>query len=132
MASALLALLLVALGGFAGTVARVWLTETVDTRWGDRFPAGTLTVNATGALLIGVLAGTVLDPAAPAAAHSLLWLGLAAGTLGSFTTVSSFSLQTLALLRAGRTGTAAINIAGSLALCLAAAALGLVIGGTVS
>jgi fluoride exporter len=132
MTSALLALLLVAAGGFAGTVARVWLTETVDMRWGDRFPAGTLAVNVTGALLIGVLAGTVLDPAAPAAAHSLLWLALAAGILGSFTTVSSFSLQTLALMRAGRTGTAMANIAGSLALCLASAALGVVIGGALS
>jgi fluoride exporter len=132
MASALLALLLVAVGGFAGTVARVWLTETVDARWGGRFPAGTLMVNVTGALLIGVLAGAVLDPIAPAAPHSLLWLGLAAGTLGSFTTVSSVSLQTLALMRAGRTRTAAANIAGSLALCLAAAAVGLTIGGALS
>jgi CrcB protein len=132
MTTAFLVLLLVAAGGFAGTVARVWLTGIVDARWGDRFPAGTLAVNATGALLIGLLAGAIADPFAPAAPHSLLWLGLAAGLLGSFTTVSSVSLQTLALLRAGRTSIAAINIASSVALCLAAAALGLAIGGTMS
>ena len=117
----------VALGGGLGAVARFWVSAAVGRRLGEGFPWGTLTVNVTGAGLIGVLAGVLLAPGSTA--HGLgatgqpsLWAGLVIGGLGSYTTVSSFSVQTLALLRNRRAGRALANVALSLALCLGVAA----------
>ncbi|MRH20733.1 fluoride efflux transporter CrcB [Rhodovulum strictum] len=124
MAEALIALGLVALGGAVGSVARFWLSGVVARRFGETFPLGTLTVNVTGAVAIGVLAALLLAPGTHEIGNRTLWAGLAVGILGSYTTVSSFSLQTLALARNGETGRALANIVLSLALCLAAAAGG--------
>ncbi len=115
-------LALVALGGAIGGMARFWVGALVGRRFGDTFPWGTLVVNVTGAASIGVLAAIFLDREAHAVTSIPLWAWLVAGTLGSYTTVSSFSLQTLALLRSGETMSAALNIVASLALCLTAAA----------
>jgi CrcB protein len=114
-------LVLVALGGAVGAVARVWLSGVVTHHLSGRFPWGTLVVNATGALAIGVLA-TILP--APAEAWREVWLILIIGILGSYTTVSSFSLQTLALARSGGVGQAVSNVLASLGLCLGAAFAG--------
>lgn len=111
-------LVLVALGGAIGSVARVWLAGVITQWLGAGFPWGTLAVNATGALAIGVLAGAMRG--APEG-----WLLLVIGVLGSYTTVSSFSLQTLALARGGQPGLAACNLLASLGLCLGAAFAGL-------
>lgn len=115
---------LVALGGALGGIGRHAVSGLVARRWGEAFPWGTLAVNVSGAVLIGVLAGLILDPDR-AVRHPSLWLGLVTGMLGSYTTVSSFSLQTLALLRGGETGRALANVALSLGLCLGAAGLAL-------
>lgn len=108
---------LLALCGFVGGVARVWLAARVAATLGDRFPWGTLAVNVSGAALIGMLAGLVPP-------GETLWVALAIGVLGSYTTVSSFSLQTLALLREGAARLALANVLASTLLCLLAAALG--------
>jgi CrcB protein len=79
-------------------------------------------VNLSGAAAIGVL--WAMHRALP----SDTWTFFATGVLGSYTTVSSFSLQTLALARDGQTRAAALHAAGSTAACLAAAALGVWIG----
>ncbi|WP_019558637.1 fluoride efflux transporter CrcB [Thioalkalivibrio sp. ALE12] len=85
-------LLLVGAGGALGGLARFWLSQWIDNRTGGgRFPWGTLAVNAFGALLIGLALGWTSGPAWT----SWLWLLLVVGVLGSFTTVSSFSLQVL-------------------------------------
>ncbi len=84
-------LVLVGAGGALGGLARFWLSQWIDNHTGGRFPWGTLAVNASGALLIGVVLGVVADPSGA----SWLWLLLVVGVLGSFTTVSSFSLQTV-------------------------------------
>jgi fluoride exporter len=117
-------LLLVALGGAFGGVGRFWLSGFVARRFGESFPWGTLAVNVTGAMAIGALAAIALDPASHAVLRLPLWLMLAVGVLGSYTTVSSFALQTLALARAGERWGALANIALSVTLCLAAATLG--------
>jgi CrcB protein len=80
-------------------------------------------VNTTGAFAIGVMAGAADSEAF--AASSFVWPAAVIGFLGSYTTVSSFSLQTLALAREGGWLRAAGNIVLSLVLCLSAAALGL-------
>jgi fluoride exporter len=111
---------LVAIGGALGGIGRVWLGERVARRHGERFPWGTLAVNVSGAAAIGVLAALILEPGRGPISDDSLWLALIIGVLGSYTTVSSFSLQTLALLRAREPLRALANVAASTGLCLAA------------
>jgi CrcB protein len=121
--------LLVALGGAVGACARFWLSGVVARRVGETFPWGTLAVNASGALAVGFLAALLLAPhGAAAGGRGTPWLALVVGVLGSYTTVSSFSLQTLALLRGGEGGRAALNVLATLVLCLGAAVAGLLGG----
>ncbi|PBS13284.1 fluoride efflux transporter CrcB [Lysobacteraceae bacterium NML93-0792] len=119
-----LQLLSVAIGGAFGGAARFWLSGVVARRFGKTFPWGTLVVNVSGAFAIGVLAALWTERAGHAVLHVPLWTGLVVGVLGSFTTVSSFSLQTLALLRDGEYARAFGNVAGSLLGCLAAVSAG--------
>lgn len=119
-------LLWVALGSLFGGSARYFLSGFVGRRIGETFPWGTLTVNVSGCFAIGVLAATANN-------HLLMdipawWQLIVVGFLGTYTTVSSFSLQTLALARDGELLQAGGNILLSLVLCLAAAALGLSAG----
>ena len=124
MLEALIALALIAVGGGLGSMARFWVSGVVARRYGETFPWGTLVVNVTGSAAIGLAAALLLAPETHAIEHRTAWAGLVIGVLGSYTTVSSFSLQTLALARNGEIGRALANIVLSLALCLAAAALG--------
>lgn len=120
----MITLLLVALGGAIGACGRVWLSEAVARWLGEGFPWGTLVVNASGALAIGLLAARFLAGDGVAEPWREAWAGLVVGVLGSYTTVSAFSLQTLLLLRAGQAGRAALNLFASFGLCLASAFAG--------
>ena len=113
---------LVSLGAIAGTPLRFYVGRVVSERVGETFPWGTLVVNVTGCFVMG----TVADYAARHGLSGLseAWLLLAVGFLGSYTTVSSFALQTLALARDGQTGAAAGYIVLSVGLCLGAVAIG--------
>ncbi len=124
MTFSLIHLLLVAAGGGIGGIGRFWLTGAIDRRTAETFPWGTLVVNATGAAAIGVLAGLLLEPGTQTTGQPSVWSGLIVGILGSYTTVSSFSLQTLALARNGEPLRAMLYVAASLVLCLSAAAAG--------
>ncbi|MDX1587699.1 MAG: fluoride efflux transporter CrcB [Oleiphilaceae bacterium] len=113
--------LAVALGGAAGGALRYWVNGLVVQRTGEVFPWGTLLVNLSGCALMGalaVLAGTQggLDKATMAL--------LMAGFCGSYTTVSSFSLQTLMLFQQGEASQAVANIILSLFGCMATLWLG--------
>ena len=89
-------------------------------------PAGTLAVNLAGSLLLGLLLAAA--PAWPALSPA--WrLALGVGFLGSFTTFSTFGVDTVLLVQAGQGRAALLNVGLHLALGLAAAALGLAIGG---
>lgn len=116
---------LVGIGGAIGAIARFWLSGLVGQRVGETFPWGTLVVNVTGCFAIGMIAGLLRD----ADSGSLLWPAMVTGVLGSYTTVSSFSLQTMNLMRGGEWRHAAGNVAASLLLCLAATCLGLGLAG---
>lgn len=118
MADLILALAWVALGSALGGAARFAVSGLVARAIGETFPWGTMAVNASGSLALGALAAHA-DALAPA-----LWHFAALGFLGSYTTVSSFSLQTLALVRDGEHARAASNVVLSLGVCLAAAAAG--------
>jgi fluoride exporter len=109
-------------GSAMGGMARYGLSGLVARHVGETFPWGTLVVNVSGALLAGLLLGAVTQTGDhPAALLQFLLFGF----LGSYTTVSSFSLQTLQLARNGQWLPATGNVALSAGLCLAAAWLGL-------
>ena len=117
-------LLLVAAGGAVGAVLRFSLGSAVQ-NWSARgFPYGTLTVNVLGSLLIGVFYVWLIERAALADEWRL---ALIVGLLGSFTTFSSFSLETLQLIEKGATGPALMNVLFSVCLCLGACWVGLLL-----
>lgn len=120
-------LLWLLLGCAAGGMARYALTAFVDSKRTDNFPWGTLYVNVSGALAIGVLAA-VIASGNGWLSHIDFSLFLLTGFLGSYTTVSSFSLQTFALINEGETRQAVRNVVLSFFLCLSGAALGLILG----
>lgn len=108
--------LAVALGGAAGSVLRYALTGLLAHAAAGGFPVATWVVNAAGSFLIGVLLTWVRD-------HTLLLL-LVTGFCGGFTTFSTFSADTVQLLRAGAWGTAGSYVVLSVGCCLVAAAAG--------
>lgn len=116
---------LVALGGAMGAVARAVLSTAILSRWPSRWPAGTIVVNVTGCLLLGVLMGIL----ATRPQLSPGWRAFAAvGVLGAFTTFSTFEHETLVLLQRGDPGSAVGNVAVSLLAGLAAVWAGQALG----
>ena len=116
-------LLSVVVGSALGGVSRYFLSGMIARGVGETFPWGTLVVNVTGAFVIGLFGGLATDNAALLGSPDL-WLLAVTGFCGGYTTVSSFSLQTLALARDGEGGRAVLYVALSVALSLTAAALG--------
>ncbi|WP_338036031.1 fluoride efflux transporter FluC [Halorhodospira abdelmalekii] len=117
-------LVAVALGSALGGMARYWVTDAVDRRLSRRFPWGTLVVNGSGAAAAGALAALLiaspwfaLDEADVDGAAALLLIGFC----GSYTTVSTFALQTLDLAQGARWLMVVGNIFGSLLFCLGGA-----------
>ena len=116
-------LMTVGFGGAAGSIVRYLLSGGIlagQTLLG--FPAGTFTVNAAGSLLIGILLEASVS-------ETLGWL-LIVGFCGGFTTFSTFSADTVRLLRAGCYNAAAVYVALSVAVCIVFAALGMWVGTT--
>lgn len=113
--------LVVALAGGAGAVLRALLIHHVGIRRNDPLPVGTLVVNASGSLLLGILTGLSLYHGL--GSHLLAVIGV--GLCGGYTTWSTASWETVHLLHTGQRGYAVIYTVGGLAICLAAAAAGL-------
>ena len=115
---------LVALGGIVGCVARYWLSGVVQ-RLGDHgFPSGTLAVNIVGSLLIGIVMTLSLERGL---VDERLRILLTTGFCGGFTTMSTFSYETFALLQDGEHLLAVANTGVTFAACLGAVWLGNVI-----
>jgi CrcB protein len=113
---------LVAIGALVGTAARVFVSERVAVHLGDVFPWGILTVNVSGCFLAGLALAHAQQSGLPVGSQP--WLLAITGFLGSYTTVSSFALQTLTLVRSERRFGALAYIATSLGLCVLAVAAG--------
>jgi CrcB protein len=111
-----------ALGGLAA-VARFLVDEAVAARVTARLPLGTLVVNVSGALALGVLVGASVH------GHAYLLAGVA--VLGSYTTFSTWMFESRTLAAEGRPGALAalVNVLASLALGIGAVALGRLIAG---
>lgn len=116
--------LLIALGGALGALARYWVGAAVGSRFGTRFPYGTLVINLTACVIIG---------------FSLTYLGsrvelspawrylIPIGFVGAYSTFSTYEWETLSSLRSGAFAMAALYAVGSLLLGLVAVWLGIVL-----
>lgn len=113
--------LLIALGGSLGAVARYGVATWVYQHTGTSFPWGTLIVNVSGSFAIGFLTALFESTIVPTGWRSVLTIGF----LGAYTTFSTFSLETMNLLREGEMRLAAGNIVLSTAAGLAAVVLGI-------
>lgn len=109
----------VAVAGAAGAACRYVVDYAVTARAGGLFPWGTLVVNVTGAVLIGLIAGAVANLGTPGTTKVVA----AAGFCGAFTTFSTLVHETWQLIDDRAYGRAAANLA-SLALSLPAVAAG--------
>jgi fluoride exporter len=116
---------IVTVGGGIGALARYVLSTWVGSIWGVAFPWGTLAVNGIGSFIIGVVMVLSLDRGIVSADVRLL---LTTGFCGGLTTFSTFSYETLALMRSEQWGAAGANTLVNLAVCFAATGLGLVVG----
>lgn len=113
----------ISIGAVLGANARYLLGGWINQLLSGSFPYATLAINVSGSLVIGVVLGLAADRVVP-----WWWRpGIAIGFLGSYTTFSTFSYETLNLLQEGSYVAAFANMGVSLALALGAVALGVVI-----
>lgn len=119
------AFILVGLGGVLGANARYLLTVWAANRYGVDFPYGTFLINVSGSLGIGLgitlLAVQVGD--LPEARHLLI-----AGFFGAYTTFSTFTFESVALLRRREVGLGLVNIGGSTLMGIGGCIAGIVLG----
>jgi CrcB protein len=116
--------LAVGLGAALGAVARFLVDQAISRRLRTMFPAGTWFINISGSFVLGLLAG-------PATRHGLAVSAVAilgTGVCGGYTTFSTFTFDSVRLMREGSGNVALANLLGSIAAGLAATALGLGIG----
>jgi CrcB protein len=118
-------LLFIASGGAVGAVMRYGASLGVYSMLGRGFPYGTLFVNVLGSLLMGFLSIVMLERfnVGPEWRAAIL-----VGLLGSFTTFSTFSIETLNLLEQGDFTRAILNMLLSVSVCLIAVWFGIILG----
>jgi CrcB protein len=119
------AVILVAVGGALGAVARYLVGTWMVSRMGTGFPWHTFVVNVSGAFLIGVLMALALDKGV-ASGNVVLLVGI--GLLGGFTTFSTLAFESIVLAERGLGLAALGNVFGTAIVGLAAAWLGIVVG----
>lgn len=114
---ALVAYLVIGIGSALGGIARYGCGLAAVALWGPGFPWGTLLINILGSIVIGGFA-TLTGPDGRLLVGTLARQFVMVGICGGYTTFSSFSLETLELLRHGRLPAALAYVALSLTLCL--------------
>ena len=126
----MIATLVVALGGALGSTARYWFALWLLPH-SRSLPWGTILINIVGSFAIGFFGTfTLAHGRYPVAEPARLFFMV--GVCGGFTTFSSFSLQTLDLLRTGAVLRALVNVGASVMLCLAAVAVGHVLAASLN
>lgn len=115
----------ISLGAIIGANARYLISSWAAERWGASFPYGTLLINLTGSLIVGVFLTfatqrALVDPR--------LRLLIAVGFCGSYTTFSTYTYESINLMLNGSWGAGLLNLLGSSGLGLLAVALGILIG----
>jgi CrcB protein len=110
------------IGGALGSLAR-YVLSALTLPISRELPWGTIGINIAGSFIIGFF-GTLTLAAGRFPASENMRLLVMVGICGGFTTFSSFSLQTLDLIRTGAMARAGVNIVASVILCVAAVALG--------
>ncbi len=126
----MLTYLWIAIGSALGGMARYACSRGVALRYGETFPWGTLLVNVSGSFLIGLIAA-LAGPDSRYVVSPNIRNFLMVGICGGYTTFSSFSLQTLELVRNRDFGEALANVVVSVVACLAAVVLGYIAGSAI-
>jgi fluoride exporter len=106
-------------------VGRYWLSGVVQRVWETDFPAGTFAVNVLGSFVVTLIMTASFERGTPGPNARIF---LTVGVCGGFTTMSTFSYETVALLRTGQLAFAVGNVAATLTACLVAAWLGDTLG----
>jgi len=114
--------LVISLGGILGANARYLMTNWIAVRYGMRFPYGTLVINISGSFVIGFFLVLITERVA---VHPYWRLFFVVGFLGAYTTFSSFSFETVALMLGGAWWLGLANIVGSVVLGLVAVLAGM-------
>jgi len=112
---------LIFVGGGLGSLARYGLSRATGQWLGASFPWGTLAVNSAACLLLGFVAGLSMDRFLVSPGTRLF---LAVGFCGGFSTFSTFTYETLELVRLGQYAYATVNILSSLLVCAVALVAG--------
>lgn len=119
--------LLIAIGGALGSMGRYACSRAVALQFGETFPWGTLLVNVAGSFVIGLIAA-VSGPDSRLIISPNTRNFLMVGICGGYTTFSSFSLQTLELVRNGDVAEAFGNVLLSVVACMGAVTIGYMAG----
>jgi len=118
-------LLAIAVGGALGAVMRFQVSSSIYRLLGRDFPYGTLAVNVLGSFVMGLLFIIISERGMLSSEwRSVIMVGF----LGAFTTFSTFSIETVALMESGEFNRALLNIVLSVVVCLGATWLGLILG----
>lgn len=112
----------IGIGGVLGANARYWIGQWLGNLWGTSFPWPTLIINLTGSVLLGFYLTLVTERFT---GRTTTRLFVATGFFGAYTTFSTFSFETLTLLRHGAIASALLYIAASLVLGLIGVVLGI-------
>lgn len=117
--------LLISAGAILGANARYWLGDWAAQKWGANFPYGTLLINVTGSLLLGIFLTLATERFLIDPRWRLLF---AVGFLGAYTTFSTFTYESFNLLFKGQWLLGLTNLLGSTILGVIAVGLGVYLG----